>query len=92
MCATSAARHGPTYAHKFDNDHANFKEHIEKTHNLFNYLFFIQHLYEMPPNECSVLELEIKQKLYNKDISWIPYLVTKDLSKSALSNSQAESS
>jgi hypothetical protein len=78
MFATSPRRE---WANKFEIDQIDFRRHVKFTHNIFNYLYYIHYLYMKSPNECTILELEIKQKLSNKDVSWIPYLTTKGLGK-----------
>ena len=54
----------------------NFSEHINKTHNLWNYLSFIYYLLHSEENDLFCQEVEIKHKIKKNDYSWIPDMKT----------------
>ena len=48
-----------------------FEEHL-KSHNLFNYMFFIIYLYLSENNELNRRELNIYRKIENEEFDWLP--------------------
>jgi hypothetical protein len=49
-----------------------FEYHINETHNIWHYVFFISYLKEKSASEYTGFESYIAEKIENKDISWFP--------------------
>lgn len=49
-----------------------FLRHIEKDHNLWEYVFYQVHLDDKDPSDHTGVESYIFEKLEQKDISWVP--------------------
>lgn len=57
-----------------DKDAANgFFHHIEKEHNLWQYVFFIIYLNSKDTTEYTGIESYVAEKLVQDDIAWFPF-------------------
>jgi hypothetical protein len=58
----------------FDRDKISkgFRHHIQHEHNLWNYIFFIIHLFEQDKDDDDGLEQYVRRCVAGNDITWIP--------------------
>lgn len=49
-----------------------FDRHIHLEHNVWNYLFFTEHLTRKPPTEHNGIESSVARRLGVGDLSWVP--------------------
>jgi len=68
-----------THRSKFDqlvsktgNHAVNFETHIEKEHNVWNYIKFIAYLHHKDPTEYTGSESRIAALIVDGDTSWVP--------------------
>ena len=50
----------------------NFEKHIQETHNLWNYVYFLTYLYLANSNDFNRVEGYVWDKLGKQDYSWLP--------------------
>ena len=49
-----------------------FKEHIEKKHNMWNYVYFLMNMHLRNTNELDQVQKIVWDKIGNQDYTWIP--------------------
>jgi len=50
----------------------NFKSHIKDVHNVWNYVYFLSHIFVKNKNEYTPIERSTYSKLDKNDLTWIP--------------------
>lgn len=63
----------------FDKKRKDFYYHINKQHNQFKYIFFVNHLHHMNSEDLTTVETEIWQKYKDQNTDWIPFGATLSL-------------
>ena len=58
-----------------------FEEHINKKHNLWEYVNFLCYLYLKDENEYNLMEYKIMSSISEYNLSWIPFYDNEDESK-----------
>ena len=49
-----------------------FETHIEKVHNMWNYVYFLNYLYLNNPLNFNWIENSVWEKLQEQGINWLP--------------------
>lgn len=49
-----------------------FRSHREVRHNLWNYLYFVLHIWHQPRNQDSSLEMFVRMSIEREDVAWFP--------------------
>ena len=49
------------------------KEHTNKKHNLWDYVYFLCYLYLTDENDYNIMEYKIMSSISEYNLSWIPY-------------------
>ena len=57
----------------YEKNGKNFRKHVNKEHNLWNYANFIMSLKNKSEKDYAGLESEIFQKIAKGDLSWFPH-------------------
>ncbi|EAR94170.2 cation channel family protein (macronuclear) [Tetrahymena thermophila SB210] len=58
----------------FDKHADGFNNHIERDHQLWNYIFYMYYLSKKDSTDFNGVETEVIQKIKNEDISWFPMM------------------
>ena len=58
----------------FERNSDGFERHIEKDHNLWQYVYFIMHLQNKDSTEHTGIESYVMDRYLNDDISWLPIM------------------
>jgi len=61
-----------------------FEHHIQKSHNMWHYLYFIHHLQRKPQDEFTGQESYVQAKIMAKDMTFFPLGKSMDLSAAAV--------
>lgn len=49
-----------------------FRSHREERHNLWNYLYFVLHIWHQPREKDSSLEMHVRMCIEREDVTWFP--------------------
>ncbi len=56
----------------FETKNKSWIDHIQKEHNAYSYLYFIQYVQEKPGNECTGVEKYVKALILKEDPKFFP--------------------
>jgi len=58
----------------FDKNADGFENHIERDHQLWNYVFYMYFLSKKESTDYNGIETEVSKKIESGDISWFPMM------------------
>lgn len=58
--------------HKFENTNDGFDVHVERDHNVWNYVFFLYNIKKKDSTEYNGMETYVSEMIENDDVNWFP--------------------
>jgi len=64
----------------FEEKRIKFNDHVSHEHNIWNYVYFIYNLKQIPKNDMNFTQTHVSNMIDNKKINWFPILKYKESS------------